>query len=188
MSRNYKFHNPEGLYFVSFAVVGWLDVFTRNEYKDLLLDSLEFCQKNKGMEIHAWCIMTNHVHLIFRSIESEKPELILGDFKRFTSRNIIKAIQQNPVESRKEFLMDFFKKEAGKSSNTTNHQFWRHDSKPIELWSNEVIQQKIDYIHNNPVAEGIVFRAKDYKYSSASDYSGEKGMLDNVVVFRYFKM
>ena len=51
MSRNYKFHNPEGLYFISFAVVGWLDVFTRNEYKDLLIESIEFCQKNKGLEV-----------------------------------------------------------------------------------------------------------------------------------------
>ena len=53
MSRNHKFHNPMGLYFVSFAVVSWLDVFTRNECKDLVLESLEFCQKNKGMKIHA---------------------------------------------------------------------------------------------------------------------------------------
>ena len=54
MSRNYKFHNPEGLYFISFAVVGWLDVFTRNEYRKLFIESLEFCQKNKGLEIHAF--------------------------------------------------------------------------------------------------------------------------------------
>jgi len=188
MSRNYKFHNPEGLYFVSFAVVGWLDVFTRNEYKDLILESLEFCQENKGMEIHAWCIMTNHVHLIFRSIDNQPPELLLGDFKRFTSRSVIKAIKENQKESRKEFLLDYFKKEGEKSSNTTNYQFWRHDNKPIELWSNEVIQQKIDYIHNNPVEEGIVFRAEDYKYSSASDYAGEKGVLKDVVVFQYFKL
>lgn len=53
MSRNYKFHNPEGLYFVSFAVVGWLNVFIKDEYIELLLKSLRFCQKNKGMEIHA---------------------------------------------------------------------------------------------------------------------------------------
>ena len=188
MSRNYKFHNPEGLYFVSFAVVGWLDVFTRNEYKDLIVESLEFCQQNKGMEIHSWCIMTNHVHLIFRSIENQKPELLLGDFKRFTSRSIIKAIQENSRESRKEFLLDYVKKEAAKSSNTSNYQFWRHDNKPIELWSNEVIQQKIEYIHNNPVEEGFVFRPEDYKYSSASDYAGEKGLLDGVCVFQYFKM
>ena len=103
MSRNYKFYNPEALYFVSFAVVGWLDVFTRNEYKDLMLESLEFCQEKKGMTIHAYYIMTSHVHLIFRSILRQNPELLLGDFKRFTSRSMIKAIQENPKESRKEF-------------------------------------------------------------------------------------
>ena len=85
MSRNYKFHNPEGLYFVSFAVVEWLDVFTRNHYKDILVDSLRYCQANKGMELIAWCIMTNHVHLIYRSCAGQKPELLLGDFKRYTS-------------------------------------------------------------------------------------------------------
>jgi REP element-mobilizing transposase RayT len=127
------------------------------------------------MEIHAWCIMTNHVHLIYRSIENQKPELLLGDFKRFTSRSIIKAIQENKRESKKEFFLDFFKKEAAKSSNTTNFQFWRHDNKPIELWSNEVIQQKIDYIHSNPVKDKIFDLPEDYYFSSVRNYAG----LDN---------
>jgi REP element-mobilizing transposase RayT len=186
MSRNYKFHNPEGLYFISFAVVGWLDIFTRNEYKDLFIESLVYCQKNKGLEIHAWCIMSNHVHLVFRSIKGQNPELLIGDLKRFTSQSIVKSIQENPRESRKEFLLDFFKKEAEKSSNVKHYQFWRHDNKPIELWSNKVIQQKIDYVHNNPVEEGIVYKAEDYVYSSAIDYSGQKGLVDDVVVFRMF--
>jgi REP element-mobilizing transposase RayT len=186
MSRNYKFHNPEGLYFISFAVVGWLDVFTRNEYKDLFLESLQFCQKNKGLEIHAWCIMSNHVHLVFRSINGQNPELLVGDLKRFTSQSIVKSIKENPQESRKEFLLDFFKKEAEKSSNVKQYQFWRHDNKPIELWSNKVIQQKIDYVHNNPVEEGLVYKSEDYVYSSAIDYSGQKGLVDDVVVFRMF--
>ncbi len=105
MSRNYKFHNPEGVYFISFAVVGWLDVFTRNEYKNILIDSLHFCQKEKGMEIFAWCIMSSHIHLIFRSVEDQKPELMIGDFKRFTSKAIVKAIIENLKESRKELLL-----------------------------------------------------------------------------------
>src|SRR5690606_895189 len=117
MSRKYKFHNSEGLYIVSFAVVEWLDVFTRNEYKDILVESLSYCQKHKGMEIFAWCIMTNHVHLVFRSINGLDPANLLGDFKRFTSKAIVKAIQENPRESRKEFLLEQFKKAAGKSSN-----------------------------------------------------------------------
>jgi len=167
MSRNYKFHNPEGLYFVSFAVVYWLDVFTRNVYKDILIESLKYCQKQKGMEIIAWCIMTNHVHLIFRSINGEKPELLLGDLKRFTSKTIVKAIKENIRESRKEFLLDKFKEAANKSSNVKKYQFWRHDNKPIELWSNNVIKEKVNYVHQNPVEEGLVFKAEDYVYSSA---------------------
>ena len=92
MSRNYKFHNSDGVYFVSFAVVEWLDVFTRNEYKNILVENLEYCQKYKGLDIFAWCIMSTHVHLIFRSVGNQKPELLLGDFKRFTSKAIVKAI------------------------------------------------------------------------------------------------
>lgn len=184
MSRNYKFHNPEGIYFVSFAVVDWLDVFTRTEYKEIVLESLEYCQKNKGMEIFAWCIMTNHMHLVFRSVEDRTPEQLLGDFKRFTSKKIVKSILENPKESRKEFLLQKFKEAAEKSSNVLNHQFWRHDNRPIELWSNKVIDEKIDYIHQNPVVEGLVFRPEDYKFSSAIDYSGQKGILKNVVVVK----
>jgi hypothetical protein len=95
---------------------------------------------------------------VFRSIKGQKPELLLGDLKRFTSKISVKSIQENPRESRKEFLLDFFKKEAEKSSNVKNYQFWRHDNKPIELWSNKVIQQKIEYVHNNPVAGGLVYK------------------------------
>ena len=186
MSRNYKFHNPEGLYFISFSVVGWLDVFIRNEYKDLFVESLRYCQKEKGLEILAWCIMSSHVHLVFRSTKGQKPELLIGDLKRFTSKSIVKAIQENPRESRKEFLLEYFKNEGKKSSNVTNYQFWRHDNKPIELWSTKVIKQKIDYVHNNPVEAGLVYKAEDYVYSSATDYADIKGLVDDVVVFRTF--
>lgn len=184
MSRNYKFCNPEGVYFVSFAVVEWLDVFSRIEYKNILLDSLRFCQQKKEMEIFAWCIMTSHVHLIFRSSGNQKPEFLLGDFKRFTSKEIVKAIKNNPQESRKDLLLKQFQKTGAISSNVKGYQFWRHDNKPIELWSNKVIDEKIDYIHNNPVEAGLVYRAEDYLYSSAIDYAGEKGLLDNVIVVK----
>jgi REP element-mobilizing transposase RayT len=182
MSRNYKFHNSESAYFVSFAVVEWIDVFTRNEYKDIVLKSLSFSQQNKGMEIFAWCIMTNHIHLVFRRVGEHKPEDLLGDLKRFTSREIVKAIIDNPNESRKDWLLEQFKKAADQTSNVNKYQFWRHDNKPIELWSNKVIAGKINYIHNNPVAEGLVYRPEDYVYSSAKDYSGEKGLLNDVII------
>lgn len=170
----------------SSAVVEWLDVFTRNEYKDILVESLSYCQKNKGMEIFAWCIMTNHVHLVYRSVDGIDPALLLGDFKRFTSKAIVKAIKENPKESRKEFLLEQFKTAGAKASNVNEFQFWRHDNKPIELWSNKVIYEKISYIHKNPVEAGMVYYPEEYVYSSAADYTDKKGLLDNVIVFQYF--
>ncbi|WP_317194531.1 transposase [Chryseobacterium jejuense] len=98
----------KGLYFISFAVVGWLDVFIRNEYKEIFLESLRFCQKSKGMEIHAWCIMSSYVHLVFRSINGQKPELLIGDLKRFTSKALVSAIKENPTEKQNRFFIRFF--------------------------------------------------------------------------------
>ena len=175
MSRKYKFHNPDGVYFVSFAVQGWVDVFTRIEYKDILIENLKYCQKHKGLEIFAWCIMTNHVHLIIRAEEGHLLQDILRDYKKFTSKAIIQAINKNHRESRKEWLLEQFKTPDG-------FRFWRSDNKPIEVWSNSVINQKINYIHQNPVKAGLVFRAEDYVYSSAVDYAGEKGLLDVIIV------
>ena len=175
MSRKYKFHNPDGVYFISFAVQGWVDVFTRNEYKDILIENLKYCQKHKGLEIFAWCIMTNHVHLMVRAEKGYLLQDILRDYKKFTSKAIIQAINKNYRESRKKWLLEQFKTLEG-------FRFWRSDNKPIELWSNSVIDQKINYIHQNPVEEGLVFRPEDYVYSSAADYAGEKGLLDVTVV------
>ena len=182
MSRNYKFHDPEGLYFVSFAVIEWLYVFTRRQYKDLLLETMSYSQQFKGMEIFAWCIMTNHVHIVFRSIGTVKPEIILGDLKRYTSKKIISAIIENPQESRKEWLLNQFQRAAQSSSNVNGYHFWRHDNRPIELSNNRMIDQKIDYVHNNPVEAGIVLQPEHYIYSSAIDYAGGKGILENVQI------
>ncbi len=64
MPSKYKFNDPEGLYFVTYSVIEWIDVFSRLVYKDIIVESLKYAQKNKGLIIHAWVIMTNHIHLI----------------------------------------------------------------------------------------------------------------------------
>ena len=81
-------------------------------------------------------------------------------------------------------MLEQFKKAGAKSSKQIKYQFWRHDNKPIELWSNKVIDEKINYIHNNPVEEGLVFKPEEYVYSSAKDYSGEKGILNDVIIIK----
>lgn len=177
MSRKYKFLNKEGLYFVSFATVYWIDVFIRPEYNEIIIESLVYCKNNLGMEIYCWCIMPSHIHLIY-SAKNDNPETILGRFKEYTSKQITKAVSENIQESRKEWMLWMFKRAGEKSSNVKQYQFWQHHNKPIELWSPEVIEQKADYIHNNPVEAGFVTEPWYWKYSSAIDYSGGKGLID----------
>ncbi len=177
MSRKYKFHNKNGLYFVSFATIHWIDVFTRQVYFNVLADSVNYCRKEKGMELYCYCFMLSHVHFIFRSTKGEPSEL-LRDLKRHTSRRVIETIKDNPQESRKEWLLWMFERAGKKNATTNKYQFWQHHNKPIELWSESVIKQKINYIHNNPVESGFVTNAVDWKYSSARNFQEDDSILE----------
>ncbi|MEQ9425770.1 MAG: transposase [Cyclobacteriaceae bacterium] len=172
MSVKYKFRDQTRLHFVTFAVVNWIDVFSRRSYRDILVDSLKYCQKEKGLEIYAWCIMTNHVHLIIGTEGRNKLEAILRDFKKFTSQKLIRAIGENQEESRKEWMLWMFERAGLKNSNNKKYQFWRQDNHPIELSTNEMLTSRLDYIHNNPVEAGLVLAPEEYLYSSAKNYSG----------------
>jgi putative transposase len=181
MSRKYKFGDNSQLYFVSFAVVYWIDVFIRNEYKNLFLDSLKFCMEKKGLEVYAYCIMTSHVHLIIGSSQ-EKLEDIMRDLKSYTSTQLKKAIRANTQESRREWMLWMMERAGRQNSNNNNFQFWQQHNQPIALSTNEMLLQKLQYIHQNPVSAGFVEDPEDYLYSSARNYSGRKGMLDIIMI------
>jgi REP element-mobilizing transposase RayT len=178
MSEKYKVHDQDSPYFVTFAVEGWVDVFTRPAYKDIVIASLRFCQKEKGLIVFAWCLMTNHIHLIVGRNGTETIGSIIRDFKKYSSVHICRAIASNPTESRKGWMLDIFSKGALKSSKHQKYKFWEDEYHPVELYSNKVMDQKMDYVHENPVKEGIVERPEDYVYSSARDYCGVKGLLE----------
>lgn len=176
----YKIRNKTAIHFVTFAVVEWVDVFTRNIYKDILLDSIRYCQNNKGLHLHAWCLMTNHVHLIASTPDNSLSD-ILRDFKKYTSRQIITAIEDNQPESRKDWMLPIFKKQGSiNARNDSGNQFWRQDNHPKECFSPAFTAQKLEYIHRNPVDAGIVDKPQDYIYSSARDYFNRSkcGLLD----------
>jgi len=99
----YKIRNKEGIHFITFAVVKWVDVFTRKEYRDIVIDSIKHCQANKGLVLHCWCLMSNHIHLVVSAKEHNTSD-ILRDFKKFTSKQIIQAIKEHPKESRREWM------------------------------------------------------------------------------------
>jgi putative transposase len=176
MSRKYKFRDPTANYFISFATVGWVDVFTRRLYKDILVDSLNYCIENKGLVIYAWVIMTNHVHLIIGTNEI-KPEDIMRDLKKFSSKSILNAIKENQQESRKEWMLQLFEKAGLSNSNNKQYQFWQQHNQPIVLNNADIFEQKLNYIHENPVQYGFVDSVIEYTYSSARDYAGEKGLV-----------
>jgi REP element-mobilizing transposase RayT len=176
MSRKYKFKNLTAAYFVSFATVYWIDVFTRQAYFSILEESIKHCRKEKGMEIFAYCFMPNHIHMVFRS-DFGDPSGLLRDFKGFTARKLIKTIEDNPQESRKEWLLCMMERAGKRNSNVRKRQFWQQHNKPIELWSGKVIKQKIEYIHYNPVVQGFVTDPIHWKYSSARNYSEDDTVL-----------
>jgi putative transposase len=174
----YKISNQNAIHFITFAVVEWVDVFTRKVYKDILISSLKHCQKTKGLSIHAWVFMSNHVHFVLSAKEGFKLSDILRDFKKFTSSEILQTIENIRYESRKDWMLWIFKNAGRNNDRNVSYQFWQQDNRPVELDTNKMIDQRLEYIHNNPVEAGIVGQPEDYLYSSAKDYSGLKGLLN----------
>jgi REP element-mobilizing transposase RayT len=181
MSRRYKFSNNESLYFISYSVVYWIDLFVRNEYKDILLDSWHFCIREKELDVYAWCIMSSHVHMIVGS-HGRPLDRTIGEMKRHTSAQLKEAIRNNSEESRKEWILWLMERAGRKNSNNEKFQLWQQDNHPVELFDNRIIQQKLDYIHENPVKAGFVDVAEAYLYSSARDYAGEQGLLRDLLI------
>lgn len=177
MSRKYKFTDNSRLYFVSFAITNWIDLFIRCEYRAVLLNSLQYCQLNKDMELYAWCIMTSHVHLIIGT-KGNPLSNIMRDLKRHSSETLHKEIKKHPTESRREWMLWMMERAAKKSANSAKFQLWQPESHPVELVNNHMAHQKLAYIHYNPVEAGFVVKEEDWKYSSAADYNGGKGLLD----------
>lgn len=172
MSRKYKVYDQEKLYFVTFTIIEWIDLFSRQVYRDIFLESLDYCKKNKGLDLCAFCFMSSHIHLIIGRNGEERIEDIIRDIKKFTSKKFIETIQDLDDESRKDFLLFHFRKTGNKNTNNSFFQVWQQHNHPIELNSNERIKRCLNYIHENPVKAGIVLKAEDYLFSSAMNYAG----------------
>ena len=174
MSSRYKVSDHQMPHFVTSTVVGWIDALSREWYKQIICDSLVYCQKEKGMILHAWVIMNNHIHLIISAQEGVRIGNLMRDFKKFTSKKIIKAIEENVQESRREWMLNMFRFAGRQNSNNEEMQFWQQDYHPVILDTEEKMRQRLNYLNENPVRTGIVWQAEHYKYSSAIDYYENK--------------
>lgn len=165
MSTRYK--TIEGkLYYITLTVIGWIDVFTRRDHINLVYENLRYCQENKGLEVYAYVIMSNHLHMVCRVREKPLNE-VMRDFKSFAAKRIIEIISAHPQESRKDWLMYMFRYFGKGNAQNKEFQFWKHGNHPIELLTPKVTEQKIEYIHQNPVEAGMVTESHHYLHSSA---------------------
>lgn len=170
------------LYFTTSTVVDWLDVFTRPIYKHIILDSLVYCQEHKGLDIYAWVLMSNHLHMIVGTRDDHRIGDVMRDFKKYTSKKIVAAIIDNERESRKEWLLNRLSFRSANNKKIVGFKFWQDDNHIESLYSFDFFKQKLDYVHLNPVRQEIVERPEEYWYSSARNYAGEAGLLDVIVV------
>ena len=156
-------------------MVRWVDVFTRGEYKDVIVDSLNYCIQQKGLELNAWVLMTNHLNLVGRVSTDLGMSGFLRDFKKFTSKRILELIQEIP-ESRREWLLNRFNFEAKRTRRAENFKFWKDGNHAIDLQHIDAFN-KINYAHLNPLRARIINEPDHYIYSSAIDYANGKGLV-----------
>lgn len=181
MSTKYKATTTEDCYFITITTVGWIDVFTRLNQKQNIISALQYCQSHKGLEIYAYCIMTSHIHMLCKATDGFILSDVIRDFKKYTSKKIIQTIINEP-ESRREWILDYFKKSCEHLKKEQQYKVWQNGYHAEHIFSNKFIQQKIDYIHFNPVKDKIVSLPEDYYYSSARNYATLENEIEVVLL------
>jgi len=170
------------VYFVTDTVVDWVDIFSRPCYKHIIISSLKYCQEQKGLLIYAWVLMTNHLHMIVGSGGEYKVSDIMRDFKKFTSKEIIRTLKTDIQESRRDWMLNRFEYAGRNDKKIKNYRFWQEGNDAQEIFLQDYFNQKLNYIHQNPVRAEMVNNPEDYRYSSAIDYAGGKGLIHVIVI------
>ena len=165
----YKFTNPALPHFMTCTVLHWIPVFTRPPTVEILLNTLRFLIDD-GMKLYAYVILENHLHLIAQSQQLDRD---IARFKSYTAKNLINYLAENNVKVILEQLA--FYKKAHKDDRS--YQFWQEGVHPEWIQNEEMMRQKVEYIHQNPVKRGYVDLAEHWRYSSARNYQGMSGLL-----------
>jgi putative transposase len=177
--EGYAIRDQFATHFLTFTICGWIDLFSRQVYRDIVLNAFRFNQKNDQLVLYAYVIMSNHIHLIARANEKQKKTLsdIVRDFKKFTHNKMLPVIESE-TESRRQWMVHQFNYYGSINPNNQSKQIWTNDNNPEECFTKDFITTKVNYIHENPVRAGIVSKPEDYVYSSAANYAGMKGIIE----------
>ena len=175
MRTRYRIVEPGSHYFATATIVEWIPIFTRKPYFKIVIESLKFCRSNKGLKIIAYVIMDNHVHLV---ISGANLSNIFRDFKRHTAKELIKTLKENG----KEWVLSQLKFHKIAYKKASDYQVWQEGFHPKIVYSEDILMQKVEYIHHNPVRAGFVEKAEDWLYSSARNYLGLNHIMDIDVI------
>ena len=159
----YRIHNESAAHFITSTIVEWLPVFTTAACCDILVRSFEYCRQQKGLRVHAWVILDNHFHAIVSGPELART---MADLKKFTAHEILDQLE---LEGRDWLLnqLEFFRAAHKRESS---HQVWQEGVHPQSIPSDEIMLQKLEYLHNNPVKRGLVASPEHWRYSSAHEW------------------
>lgn len=185
MPTGYQINDQARPHYLTLQVVEWVDIFTRKIYRDIIVDALNYCIQHKGLTVYGYVVMSNHIHLIVQS-RNEDLSGTLRDFKSFTSKELLKAIGTEN-ESREKWMLSIFKHAAIQHKRNSEYQLWTHENHAMEIFSYNFFENKLDYIHANPVRAGLVENPQEYIYSSAKNYAGEKGLVTVETIDRVWK-
>lgn len=170
MSRSrYRIFESEYPYFLTCTIVGWLPIFTHPENVEIVLNSWRFLTNNARLTIYGYVIMENHLHFI---ASSERLTKEVADFKSFTARQIIDQMQSRNLHH----ILDQLRMLKAAHKTDREFQLWQEGSHPQQIMNEEMMRQKLEYMHLNPVKRGYVDKAEHWRYSSARDYSGVPGI------------
>ncbi len=172
MSRSrYKIFTDIFPHFFTCTVIEWLPLFNNPFIANILLDSMRYLQIEQRLKIYAYVILENHLHIIASSENLSKE---MGDFKSFTARKTVDYLTEMNAKNILS-LLSFFKL---KHKTDRTYQVWQEGSHPEAIQNREMMRQKIEYIHYNPVKRGFVDEAIHWRYSSARNYAGMEGLLN----------
>jgi putative transposase len=175
-AEGYKIRDQAATHFLTFTIMGWIDIFSRQVYRNIILESMEYCRQNKRLKIGAYVIMSNHIHTIWTAEQNNLSDIV-RDFKTHTSKAISNAIQIEN-ESRRNWLTYMFEFYAKRTNANQYFKVWTNDNHPEEIYSREFLLTKLNYTHFNPVRAGLVAEPEHYLYSSASNYINNKGLIE----------
>jgi len=181
---------PQDCSYLTFNVVDWIDVFIRQTYKQIIVDALNYCIESKKFTVYAWCLMTNHLHMLARAQDGSGLAMIEKEFKKYTTTKILEAIDIEP-DLRRSWMLQRFENCSLTLKKIEKFQLWQTCTNPTYIDFKQVykLQERVLYIHENPIRDGIVDKPEHYLYSSATDYAGKPGLVKvNVINFESLRM